>query len=126
MRRSRPKFNDFPAVVKSAMLLVFAAWVYFISYNIYISGTVSIYHLTMGMLVCFAIFSLKRWTRLFVFTYNLIMAVMIGVEIFYSVSSGGDFSLYGFSGKIISIVLFSVSSVVLLSAGVKSFFAQNS
>ncbi len=124
MRQVRPKFKEFPSGVKRAMLTVFAAWCFFIGYNLFISGTVSIFHLTMGMLVCFAIFSLKTWTRLFVIIYNIIMAFMIGFELYYSFNSGGDIPLSLMSGKIISIILFALSSFLLFSDDVKSFFSE--
>ena len=124
MRQVRPKFKDFPSGVKRAMLTVFAAWCFFIGYNLFITGTVSIFHLTMGMLVCFAVFSLKTWTRLFVAIYNIIMVVMIGFELYYSFNTGGETDLSLMSGKIISIILFAFSSFFLLSDDVKSFFVE--
>ena len=124
MRQVRPKFKDFPPGVRNAMISVFVAWGFFIGYNLYVTGTISIYHLTMGMLVCFAVFSLKGWTRIFVVIYNLIMAIMIGFEIYYAFHSGGDFSIILIAGKIISIVLFIISSVLLLRDDVKQFFQE--
>jgi len=76
------------------------------------------------MLVCFAVFSLKTWTRLFVAIYNIIMVVMIGFELYYSFNTGGETDLSLMSGKIISIILFAFSSFFLLSDDVKSFFVE--
>lgn len=125
MRQQRPKFKEFPSGVRNAMLMVFIAWGFFIGYNLINTGTISIFHLTMGMLVCFAIFSLKAWTRIFVVIYNFIMAAMIGFEIYYAFNAGGDFSVTLFAGKNISIVLFALSSLLLLRSEVKLFFIEH-
>lgn len=115
MKKENIKFRNLPDRIKYGLTLVIFSWFFFlISHSVY-TGKVSLIHLTMGMFICFAALSLKNWGRILTIVYNLFMAVMIGIELYYSVKSGQFISIMLMCIKIISIVLFIISSLLFVT-----------
>jgi hypothetical protein len=80
--------------------------------------------MTMGMLVCFLVYSLKNWGRIFTVAYDIAMSVMIGVELYLLVQSGSFSSLTPFVIKGGSIFLFILSSAFLLTSEARNFYRE--
>lgn len=122
MRRNSIKFRDYPFAVRYGISLTIVTWIIFLVSVAVATGTVSIFHMTMGMFVCFAVLSLRRWSRIFTSFYNLFMSVLIGREI-YSLFIEGRLELsVNVPLKILCLILFAVASVLLLSGQAKQFF----
>lgn len=125
MKKDRIKFGEYPSVVRYAISLTIFAWILFLVTSIVSTGTVSIFHMTMGMFVCFAVLSLRRWSRIFVSLYNLLMAIMIGREVYYIFAGGNPVFTISLPLKIICVMLFAVTAILLLSGRSKEFFTKH-
>jgi len=125
MRKAKIRFSEYPSMVKYGISFTVLAWIFFIVYTIMGTGKISILHMTIGMLVCFSIFSLKKWSRIFTSVYNFFMATMIGYEFYSAFNSGKPVFTAYFSLKVISVLLFIVAAIFLLTRSAKVFFDEN-
>ena len=126
MKSGKLSFKELPAKVRYGIVITISAWILFIISSILNTGTISILHMTMGMFFCFAILSLRKWSRIATSLYNIFMAIMIGFELYNTFSAGEFiFSIYTIV-KIICIFMFSAASVFLFSRETAKFFTENS
>ena len=124
MRGRKLSFKELPESVRYALSLVIFAWFFFLISTSAYSGQISILHITMGMLICFAAFSLKNWARILTIIYDTFMVIMIGVELYYLIQSGVFTSLMPFIIKGGSILFFTISTIFFLVPGTKDFYRQ--
>lgn len=122
MRERRISFKELPVSLRSGLSLVIFAWIFFLVSHSAYTGQVSLVHITMGMLICFAVLSLKNWGRILTVVYDTFMAVMIGVELNYLVQTGVFTSLMPFIIKGGSILLFVISSACFLTPEARDFY----
>lgn len=122
MRGRKLSFKELPESLRYALSLVLFAWFFFLVSTSAYTGQISIIHITMGMLICFAAFSLKNWARILTIVYDTFMIVMIGVELYYLTQSGVFTSLMPFIIKGGSIMLFAVSTAFFLLPGTRDFY----
>lgn len=122
MRERKISFIELPVSLRYGLSLVVFSWFFFlVSHSVY-TGKISLIHITMGMFICFAVFSLKNWGRILTVVYDTFMAVMLGVELYYLIQSGVIASLTPFVIKGLSIILFIVSSLFLLMTEARAFY----
>jgi hypothetical protein len=124
MRGRKLSFKELPESVRYALSLVIFAWFFFLISTSAYTGQISILHITMGMLICFAAFSLKNWARILTIIYDIFMIVMIGAELYFLVQSDIFTSLMLFIIKAGSILFFTVSTIFFLLPGTKDFYKQ--
>jgi hypothetical protein len=124
MKPSNISFKDYPEKVRYGIVLVIFSWIFFIISHASYTGHISLMHMTMGMLVCFLVYSLKNWGRIFTVAYDIAMSVMIGVELYLLVQSGSFSSLTPFVIKGGSIFLFILSSAFLLTSEARNFYRE--
>jgi hypothetical protein len=122
MRERKIRFKELPKCIRYGLTLVIFSWFFFLISHSAFSGQISLLHITMGMFVCFAAFSLKNWGRIFTIIYDVFMAVMIGIELHYFIQSGSFTSLMPLVIKGGSILLFVISSAFLLTAEARNFY----
>ncbi len=123
MIKEKMKFIDYPASVKYAVSMVYLSWFFFILSGVVYTGKISIFHLTMGMLVFLLAFSMKKSGRIFIIFYNSFMAVFIGVELYHQVPLN-IFDPYAVV-RIVSILFFSVSVIFLLLKSVSFYYREH-
>jgi len=125
MIRNTMKFRDYPFTVRYGISLTIATWILFIVSIAMATGTISIFHISMGMFVCFSVLSLRRWSRIFTAVYNLGMSLLIGREIYFMFIDGRlEFSI-SVPLKIVCVILFAVTSLLLLAGQSKQFFRDH-
>ncbi len=124
MKNKTVKFRDYPFTVRYGISLTIVTWIIFLVSISVETGTISVFHLSMGMFVCFAILSLRRWSRIFTSVYNLGMAFFLGRELYFLYIAGNSvFSAY-IPVRILCIILFVLTAVLLLSGQSKRFFSE--
>ncbi len=124
MRGKKLTFNELPASVRYALSLVVFSWFFFIISASAYTGQISLLHITMGTLICFAVFSLRNWARILTVIYDTFMAVMIGVELYYLIKNGSLTPLMPLITKSVSILLFTVSTIFLIMPGTARFYRE--
>ncbi len=123
---AKVSFREFPETVRYGIVFVIFSWIFFLISHAAYSGNISLLHMTMGMLVCFLVYSLKNWGRIFTVVYDIGMSVLIGVELYYLIQSGVIASLTSFVIKGLSIIFFIVSSLFLITHEARDFYKGNS
>lgn len=124
MKGRKLSFKELPESVRYALSLVIFAWFFFLVSTSAYSGQISILHITMGMLICFAAFSLKNWARILTVIYDTFMIVMIGVELYYLIQPGAFTSLMPIIIRGGSILLFTVSTIFFLLPSTGNFYKE--
>jgi hypothetical protein len=117
-------FKELPKSIKYGLTSVLMSWFFFIITNTMMTGQISLFHITMGTLVCFAAYSMKNWARLFAVIYNIFMAVMIALELHYYINSGSLPSVFPLVIKVFSILLFVISSAFLITKEAKNYYKE--
>lgn len=122
MRRKKISFNELPKSLRYGLTFVIFAWIFFLVSTSAYTGKISLIHITMGMFICFAAFSIKNWGRILAVLYNLFMAAMLGVELYYLIQSGSFSVFLPFVIKITSVILFVISSLFLVTREARDFY----
>jgi len=117
-------FKELPKSIKYGLTTILISWFFFIITNTLMTAQISLFHITMGTLVCLAAYSMKNWGRLFAVIYNVFMAVMIAMELHYYFKSGVAVSIIPLVCKVVSILLFLISSGVLITKEAKNYYQE--
>jgi hypothetical protein len=117
-------FKELPKNIRYGLTLIIFSWFFFLVTNTVMTGQISLIHISMGMFVCFAAYSMKNWARLFAVIYNIFMAVMIALELHYYISSGTLPSVIPLVIKLGSILLFVISSSFLITKEAKNYYKE--
>ncbi len=117
MNKKKVEFSDLSAGAKFSVLFYMLTWIFFIGSRIFTTGTVSVLHLSVAMFLSLLVYTQRDWGRLLAALYSAAMAVMVGFEIYSSVSaeSGMPFNHIIINGT--GGLLFLISSVVVIYGG---------
>lgn len=124
MKSQKTAFRDLPKSLRYGLTLVIFSWFFFLITHSAYSGQISIFHITMGMFVCYALYSLKNWGRFLAVAYDAFMAFMIGFELYHLIQAGIFTSFIPFIIKGGSVMLFIVSSIPLLTKETGNFYKK--
>ena len=123
MMEGKMRFASYPTTVKYAVSMVYFAWLFFIISGVILTGKISIFHLTMCMLIFVLTHSLKRWGRIFLILYNSFMAIFIGIELYshLPLTFGDGHTI----ARVASICLFLLSVILLLLKDARIFYREH-
>jgi len=125
MNRNNIEFSQLPVQVKIALLMQVAAWMFFVFANSALNGTISLIHLTMGLLCCVICFSFKKWARVFCIAYD---TLMIGLNLYtiYSEYGRDEDRLSQMLICLVTAILFSLSIYMLCRKDVSCIYRNES
>ena len=115
------KFSRFPKKVKNGIIFLFSAWIFFILSQAVLYGTVSLLHITLGMLCCVMVYSIHNWGRIACIIYNIIL-IAAGLYKLYVLNNSGMLYSAPSAVNLIGIILFSIATYYLFSGETSLFY----
>lgn len=113
MKRKNIEFKELSSGAKFMILFYLFTWVYFIASKVFVTGKVSVLHLSVAMFLSLLVYSQRDWGRLLAAAYSVAMAIMVGIEI-YSTGPESGLPLSYMVITSISGLVFIASSVILI------------
>jgi len=118
------KFSRFPKKVKTGILFLFSAWIFFIISQVALSGTVSLLHTTLGMLCCVMVYAIRNGGRIACIIYNVAL-IAAGLYNLYILIGSGMLNSAPSAVNLVNIILFSIATYYLLSGEAASFYKSD-
>lgn len=120
---TRIPFSVFPFTVKMAVGSVFCAWGFYVVSHALYHGALSLFQVTMGMLCCVLVFSLKKWARV---ACALYLVLFVGAQLFalYDHLTAGTASMTLLALLAVQLLFFSSAIVFLLHGDTARFYAN--
>jgi hypothetical protein len=117
------RFNTYPNSLKNGIILLFAAWIWFLMvlYLINFDGYILRRLFVGGFIACTCIFTLKKWARTLVILAN-IFAILQILPASYSLLQAGKVQFGFYLG--IAVILFSASSFFLYIKSTAEYFKK--
>ena len=117
------KFSRYPQKVKKGILLLFSSWAFFILSQAVLYGTVSLLHITFGMLCCVMVYAIHGWGRIVCIIYNIIL---IAAGLYTLHDRAGSEMLYSLpsAANLVQVILFSLTTYYLLNHETSSFYKK--
>lgn len=117
------QFNHYPNSFKNGIILLFAAWIWFlvVLYLLNFDGYILRRLFVGGFIACTCIFSLKKWARVLVILAN-IFAILQILPASYSLLHAGKVQS-GFY-LVIAVILFAASSFFLYMKPTAEYFQK--
>jgi hypothetical protein len=119
----RIPFPALPFTVKMAIVSVFSAWGFYVAFHVLYYGALSLFQVTMGMLCCALVYSLKKWGRIACVLY-LILFIGAQLYVLYDHLTGSPVSMSLLSIQIVQLILFSSATLLLLHKDTARFYGN--
>ena len=115
------RFGQFPKKVKTGILFLLSAWIFFTLSQAVLHGTISLLHTTLGMLCCVMVYAIRNGGRIACILYNIIL-IIAGLYDLYVLTAEKMLSSLSSAVSLINIILFSIATYYLLSHETSSFY----
>lgn len=120
---TRIPFPELPFTVKMAIVSVFSAWGFYVASHVFYDGALSLFQVTMGMLCCVLVYSLKKWGRVACALYFILF---IGAQLF-SINdhlNGSSLFMGLLAIQTVQLILFSSATLLLLHKDTARFYGN--
>lgn len=116
-------FPALPFTVKMAIVSVLSAWGFYVASHVLYYGALSLFQVTMGMLCCVLVYSMKKWGRIACVLY---LILFVGAQLFALVDhlTGSPASMSHLAIQIVQLILFSSATLFLLHRDTARFYAN--
>jgi len=120
---TRIPFPELPFTVKMAVVSVLGAWGFYVACHALYFGALSLFQVTMGMLCCVLVYSLKPWGRV---ACALYLILFVGAQLFalYDHLTGSPLSMSLLAMQSLHVILFSSAILFLLHRDTARFYAN--
>ena len=123
---NKPQFSSLPRSVRLGIIFTVASWVFLILSTAVITSTIALLQITLALVCCVVIYSLKPWARLFCIVINLLIIannayVLYGL--FFTTLADTNNSLPA-AVYLIDMVLFAAATIFLINSETAAFYKQ--
>ena len=123
---NKPQFSSLPRSVRLGIIFTVASWVFLILSTAVITSTIALLQITLAMVCCVVIYSLKPWARLFCIVINLLIIannayVLYGL--FFTTLADTHNALPA-AVYLIDMVLFAAATFFLINSETAAFYKQ--